>query len=69
MTDNELRAHDLALSVYKDILSAKVDAATNKAIKSGKTAEVHIDFYRTCKDIYDEVLTALNRDYPTGNNF
>lgn len=55
MTDNEKRAHDLALSLYPGVISR----AWNKA-------GTDLDPYETYKKIYDSILERLNHDYESG---
>lgn len=70
MTDNEKRAHDLALSYYKDVLNMKIDEAARQAAETAESNEVTInvtvDAYKTYKELYDITLEVLNRDYPDG---
>lgn len=58
MTDNEKRAHDLAISYYKEVIHHKISTDISD--------NVHIDIYEIYKKIYESSLKAFNRDYPDG---
>ncbi|MGN1193081.1 MAG: hypothetical protein ACI4S0_10460 [Dorea sp.] len=67
MTDNEKRAHDLALSYFKDVIQSKIDEAARETYVDGEvTTGSSVDIYQAYKMIYDSALEALNRDYPNG---
>ena len=57
MTDNEKRAHDLAISYYKEVLQFRSKDTTD---------DVHLDIYQIYKELYESSLNAFNRDYPNG---
>ena len=63
MTDNEKRAHDIALVLLAEIM--KPQCLVNEVVGGSKSATV--DAYVKYKTAYDSALTALNRDYPSGS--
>lgn len=65
MTDNERRAHELAVAIRcgtmrPEMLSA-IGAATGQS-------EIHFDPYGIYKDYYSMFLPLFNRDYPDGKS-
>lgn len=61
MTDNEKRAHDLAIAM----VSYTMNPETLKGIADAKgESEVHVDPYGIYLDYYKMFLEAFNRDYP-----
>lgn len=63
MTDNEKRAHDLALLV----MSKSIDLEQIARQAAGKGSQtVKIDFYAEYKKAYDAALPAFNHDFPSG---
>nr|DAT88427.1 MAG TPA: hypothetical protein [Caudoviricetes sp.] len=60
MTDNEKRAHDLALSHYQNVLS---DLVLDSWTSTNESNE--LDVYTAYKKLYDELLELFNRDYPS----
>lgn len=63
MTDNEKRAHDIALVLLAEIM--KPQYLVNEVVGGSKSATV--DAYAKYKTAYDSALKALNRDYPSGS--
>lgn len=61
MTDNEKRAHDLAVAVTAASLNPVLLSAF--AAHDG-TGEVSPNIYALYRKAYDSTLEALNRDYP-----
>ena len=62
MTDNEKRAHDLALSHYQSVLS---DLVLENWASDDESNE--LDVYTAYKKLYDELLKLFNRDYPSAD--
>lgn len=61
MTDNEKRAHDLAIAM----LSYTMNPETLRGIADAKgESEIHIDAYGIYSDYYKMFLEAFSRDYP-----
>jgi hypothetical protein len=58
MTDNEKRAHDLAISLWQRTYN----------LYRNKTGQ-DMDEYLAYKETYDKMLIKLNRDYPDQGNF
>lgn len=63
MTDNEKRAHDLAIAVCVGTAIAKI----NCGISSGKT-EIKIDHFQEYMNAYNVALDSFNKAFPDGNN-
>lgn len=63
MTDNQKRAHDMAIFTLGKIIDFASIAAP-AAIDGNET--VTIDFYEKYKEMYIVTLNALNRDFPDG---
>lgn len=61
MTDNEKRAHDLAIMLTSKILNPEFLMNEPKEA-DGKT--INVDPYQKYKQIYDAALKSLNADYP-----
>lgn len=61
MTDNEKRAHDLALVMLPKIF----ENISLNAHESGET-NVTIDAYKEYLKVYEINLQAFNRDFPNG---
>lgn len=59
MTDNEQRAHDLAVALTTTLLTPEY--LVSEAIPREK---VNVDVYAKYKGLYESILKALNRDYP-----
>lgn len=59
MTDNEKRAHDIAITV----LPARINNAIDTFVKTGN-ADNAPDVYQLYKSTYEMTLKALNQDYP-----
>lgn len=62
MTDNEKRAHDIAVA-------ALVIATRPEALRAAETDDgvASIDIYQKYLDAYNSLLKALQRDFPSGN--
>lgn len=63
MTDNEKRAHELALVLVAEIIKPEYLANEPKS-EDGKT--VKVDPYQKYKMAYESILASLNSDYPNG---
>lgn len=63
MTDNEKRAHDLAVAMLISTMKPETIIAIGQA--TGQD-EIHVDVYGIYKDYYDMFLDPLNRDFPNG---
>lgn len=70
MSDNEKRAHDLALLVVDktvDMYLKQMESEAREAALTGVTAvEGNIDYYERYKRAYEEALNAFNNDFPSG---
>ena len=66
MTDNERRAHDLAISALPKIVEYRLKAQvqTNPADKNG-VISTNADYYKIYKELYSSALSAFNRDFPS----
>lgn len=61
MTDNEKRAHDLAIYALSKI------GPTEEQIKAAESgAIISIDYYKEYKSLYSHLLSSFNRDFPAG---
>ena len=60
MTDNELRAHDLAIEASRIELSNHIAKISNKDLP----ADTGFDLYLTYKAAYSILLENLNKDFP-----
>lgn len=63
MTDNEKRAHDLALLAVSKTIDLE-QIALQAAKRGDQIAK--IDFYAEYKKVYDAALPVFNRDFPNG---
>lgn len=61
MTDNEKRAHDLAIAMCIDICHLKYNAQI-----SSKETHIELDYFKEYAKAYDAVLDAFNEKYPSG---
>ena len=61
MTDNEKRAHDLAVAVCLDIVHAKAKSQ----IAKGKEV-VPVDYFSEYMNAYEIALEAFNEHFPNG---
>lgn len=61
MTDNEKRAHDLAVAVCIEVCHLKYNAQ----ISANKT-NIELDYFAEYEKAYEATLDALNRKYPSG---
>lgn len=61
MTDNEKRAHDLAVAMCIDLCHLKYNAQ----ISAGKT-NIELDYFEEYIKAYEVTLDALNEKYPSG---
>lgn len=61
MTDNEKRAHDLAIAVCIDTCHLK----RQSQIDTGKT-HVTVDYFEEYTNAYESALEAFNEKYPSG---
>ena len=62
MTDNQKRAHDIAIFMLGKI---NIPSITAQEAKDRKEI-IEIDFYKRYKEAYTVTLNALNRDFPEG---
>lgn len=58
MTDNEKRAHDLAIVMLPKLVESRLLAATQQGVDS------RVDWYAEYITLYERALTAFNRDNP-----
>jgi len=63
MTDNEKRAHDLAIAVCVGTAYTKI----NCEISSGET-KIKIDYFQEYMNAYNAALESFNKAFPDGNN-
>lgn len=61
MTDNEKRAHDLAIAVCADVCHLK----RQSQVDAGKT-HVTVDYFEEYINAYESALEAFNGKYPSG---
>jgi hypothetical protein len=61
MTDNEKRAHDLAVAVSIEICRAKA----NSQISSCKSV-VNVDYFAEYMNIYENTIKAFDKHFPDG---
>ncbi len=61
MTDNEKRAHDLAIAIAIDTCHIRA----NSQISSGNS-EVTVDYFSEYMDAYQNVLEIFNEQFPDG---
>lgn len=61
MTDNEKRAHDLAIATVPIVY----EAAKSNTIANG-AAESHIDLYGEYIRLYQKLLGLFNSEFPEG---
>lgn len=59
MTDNEKRAHDLAIVMIPLMYDINVNNAMTEDVK-----ELNFDGYQIYQEIYPKVLKLFNADYP-----
>lgn len=64
MTDNEKRAHDLAIATLS--FSLQPEMLKGMANASG-TNKLNIDPYHAYIGLYHEFLRAFGKDFPTGD--
>lgn len=61
MTDNEKRAHDLAVAASIDI------CRTEKEIQVAKgTKEIPVDYFTAYMGVYENALEIFNEKFPNG---
>ena len=66
MTDNEKRAHDLAVAIA--VASTFSNSALSRIYtNTADTEEIKLDLYAVYKDTYESALSSLARDFPNGN--
>lgn len=61
MTDNEKRAHDLAVAVCIDVCHVKVNAQ----VSSGNP-EVSVDYFAEYINAYELLIESFNERFPDG---
>lgn len=59
MSDNEKRAHDLAVAVAIDLCHYKMEAPCNDS-------EVHVDYFAEYMNAYNICLESFNEKFPDG---
>ena len=59
MTDNEKRAHDLAIIVCADICRLKIQSQI-----SNKENEVIVDYFQEYLNAYNSILESFNNKFP-----
>lgn len=70
---NEQRAHDIAITLLNSVIEAKKQEVMTEAIRDvediseGTIVTKPIHMYAIYKELYDDVLNGLNRDYPVGH--
>lgn len=62
MTDNEKRAHDLAVAMVPVLYNQQVSSVNIEDIESGITVDVYKDYM----EVYELALKSFNRDFPDG---
>lgn len=71
MTDNEKRAHDLAVAICVDTCHIKVNSqiANAKTDTSAENTEVIVkmDYFTEYMNAYDLALEAFNKRFPDGS--
>lgn len=70
MTDNEKRAHDLAIAICVDVCHLKINNQIAK-IKPDVNAEntemaVKMDYFAEYMNVYNSTLESFNRHFPDG---
>ncbi len=63
MSDNEKRAHDLAVALTVEFTKPEY-AVSGQHLDDG--CVIQVDPYAKYKEIYDAVLPKLNEDFPNG---
>jgi len=61
MTDNEKRAHDLALFAL-----SKIGPSDEQIERAERGEKVSLDYYTEYKNLYAHLLRSFNRDFPDG---
>lgn len=61
MTDNEKRAHDLAIAM----LPSTIEYQSEKAVENG-TAENGVNLFECYMSTYKSALNEFNREFPDG---
>lgn len=61
MTDNEKRAHDIAVAAL--VIVTRPEALRAEAAGDGVAS---IDIYQKYLDAYNSLLNAIQRDFPSG---
>lgn len=61
MSDNEKRAHDLAVAICLDVCNMK----RQHQISAGKT-EITVDYFSEYMNAYDLAIEAFNEKFPDG---
>lgn len=61
MTDNEKRAHDLAIAVCSDICRLKI----NTQIANGE-GDVAVDYFHEYMNAYNAAIESFNREFADG---
>lgn len=60
MTDNEKRAHDIAVALLPEFLHVEM----NKSLVEESNSTHTFNIYEAYKTEYDSMLKAINRDFP-----
>lgn len=61
MTDNQRRAHDLAIALLPGTINMRISEAANNGLK-----DVSVDAYKEYMALYSMNLESFNRDFPDG---
>lgn len=61
MTDNEKRAHDIAVTTLPIAYKMRIAEAKNRG-----DVEINVDLYTEYLSAYNKVLPGINRDFPDG---
>lgn len=59
MTDNEKRAHDIAVATLPIMYKMRIAEAQNRG-----DDEIMVDLYTEYLSVYNQVLPGVNRDFP-----
>lgn len=61
MTDNEKRAHDLAIAICVDAVHVKVNSQISQ-----QKSDVSVDYFAEYLNAYNIALEAFNEHFPQG---
>lgn len=67
MTDNEKRAHDLALTFSPEYVEKDIEELV-ASLSTGKDSRINAnDYYNAYKVLYDAFLANFKRDFPSSD--